>query len=61
MFYVAFGFLSVGVAALVVGFAAGTPGLGVLTNLALLLGLVFLAVALAASGHRHRFWRNAHR
>jgi hydrogenase/urease accessory protein HupE len=62
MLYVAFGFLAVGVAALVLGFANGTSGLGTLTNVAFLMGLVFLAVAIAIGyRHRHRFRRNAHR
>ncbi len=62
MLYWGFGFLAVGVAAFIVGFGAGVPGLAMLTNVALFLGLAFLAAGVMTAGrHRHLLRRHAHR
>jgi membrane protein implicated in regulation of membrane protease activity len=63
MLYWGFGFLAVGVAAFIVGFGAGVPGLGTLTNVAFFLGLAFLAAGVInGTPHRHHaFRRHAHR
>jgi membrane protein implicated in regulation of membrane protease activity len=62
MLYWGFGFLAVGVAAFIVGFGAGVPGLAMLTNVAFFLGLALLAVGVMTTGrHRHLLHRHAHR
>jgi hypothetical protein len=61
MLYWGFGFLMLAITALVVGLA-GVPGLGLLTNVALLVGLGFLAADVFNHGHRkYHFHRHAHR
>ena len=61
MLYWGFGFLAVGIAAFIVGFGAGVPGLAMLTNVALFLGLALLAVGVTTAGrHRHLFRHHAH-
>lgn len=61
MLYWGFGFFMLSIAALVVGIA-GAPGLGALTNVALLVALVFsVAGVLKVGHHRYHFYRHAHR
>lgn len=62
MLYFGFAFVAVAIAAFVVGFWAGVPGLALATNVALFLGLVFLAFGLVTGhGSRHAYHRHAHR
>ena len=61
MLYLGLGFLVLGVVALVLGFAAGVPGLGPLASVALLMAFV-LSVAGAIFGRHHdHVGRHAHR
>ena len=61
MLYLGFGFLTLALSAFIVG-VAGVPGLGPVTNVALLAALVFSAIGVATFGHRrHLFHRHAHR
>jgi hypothetical protein len=55
MLYLGFAFLLLAIAGFVLGFATGMPGLGPLTNAALL-----VAIALLAGGLATRHWRHDH-
>ena len=61
MLYVGLGFVMLAITALVVG-VAGVRGLGLLTNVALLVGLGFLVADVFNRGHRKsHFHRHARR
>ena len=61
VFYWAFGFFVLAMSALVVGIA-GAPGLGPLTNAALLVAFVFSAAGVVKVGlRRYHLHRHAHR
>lgn len=60
MLYLGAGFLMVAITALVVGLA-GVRGLGPLTNVALLVALVFLVAGTVTFGRRHQPQRHSHR
>lgn len=61
MLYVGFGFLILATTALIAGIA-GAPGLGPLTNVALLVALVLSVAGVLKVGHRlYHFHRHAHR
>lgn len=61
MIYLGFGLLMLAISALVIG-VAGVPGLGPVTNVALLAALAFFAVGVVTFGWRLlHFRRHAHR
>ena len=61
MLYWGFGFLLLAIAAFLLGIE-GAPGLGPVTNIALVAALALLAGGIMTSGHRrHHFHRRAHR
>jgi hypothetical protein len=52
MFYLGFGFILLAIGGFVLSLAAGMPGLGPVTNIALLAGIALLAAGLVTQGRR---------
>jgi hypothetical protein len=62
MLYAGMGFLTLAMAALILGFAAGVPGLAGVVSVSLLMGLVLSVAGAATLGHHHRIHhRHAYR
>ena len=60
MLYWGFGFVLLAIAAFLVGIE-GAPGLGPVTNIALVAAMALLAGGIMTSGHRDHFHRRTHR
>jgi len=59
MFYWGFGLILLAIVGFVLGFATGMPGLGPVTNIALLAGIALLAAGLVSRSRRDQLSRHA--